>query len=86
MISEVKVKQLNEERYGTFAEAAELSQQLKHIIMSGRSWGMLSPAKKEALDEIANRMSRVINGHPDEQRPWTEIRNYAELVLETNNV
>lgn len=75
------VKQLNEDRYGVFVSSAILSQEIKKVMHSGFSFDSLKADKKEALEEIANRISRIVNGNPDEKRPWEEIRNYANLVL-----
>lgn len=72
---------INLDRYGPFPGAATISQEIKRIMHAYPKFDLLSAEKREALDEIANRIGRIVNGNPTENKPWEEIRNYSNLVL-----
>lgn len=75
-------KTLNERggRYGRFADVAAISSSIKHIIRSSDGWQRLRPYQKEALDMIANKMARIVNGDPDYVDSWHDVAGYATLV------
>lgn len=67
--------------YGDFLTQAQLSCSLKEVMQTGRNWP-LSPDKREALDMIAVKISRILNGDPDCYDSWHDIEGYARLVSE----
>lgn len=74
-------------RYGRFTGHAEITQALKRIIgealvVRGRS---LSPDQQEALDMIAHKIGRIVNGDPDYSDSWHDIAGYAQLVADRLN-
>jgi len=71
-------------RYGEFKDNARVSQNIK-VAMQDSRWHDLSSDKKEALEMIAHKMSRIINGDPDYKDSWTDIIGYAKLIEETLN-
>ena len=71
-------------RYGTFVGHAEVSQQLKTVIhdaLMQRSKGLTND-QYEALDMIAHKIARIINGDPNYADSWVDIAGYAQLVAD----
>ena len=78
-------------RYGTFEGHADISQDLKrsmseHLAKRGKT---LADDQYEALEMIAHKIARIINGDPNYYDSWADIAGYAKLVadrLETGKV
>lgn len=68
------------QRYGTFADNAETTQAIKQILHENPGWDNLSFAQAEALEMIAHKMSRIVNGDANYADSWTDIIGYARLV------
>lgn len=68
-------------RYGKFTTHAELTQTLKSTMMFYPNWSILSADKKEALEMIAHKIGRIINGDPEYVDSWEDIAGYAQLVV-----
>lgn len=66
--------------HGDFSTHAGLSQNLKAVIASSSGWAYLHPAQCEALEMIAHKIARIINGDPDHIDHWADIAGYATLV------
>jgi hypothetical protein len=45
----------------------------------------LEDDQAEALEMIANKIARILNGDPDYADSWTDIAGYATLVAERLN-
>jgi len=73
-----------EEKYGKFKDHSRISQNIKGAMNDGR-WGELSSDKKEALELIAHKIARVLNGDPDYADNWHDIAGYATLVENSLN-
>jgi hypothetical protein len=69
-------------RYGVFSEQARIAQGLKRAMASGRNWGRLADDQREALDMLANKMARILNGDPDYHDSWHDIIGYTKLVAD----
>jgi len=76
---------LNErgERYGTFQHQAAISQSLKRVMFASEK--KLEDDQTEALEMIANKIARILNGDPDYVDSWLDIAGYATLVAERLN-
>ena len=75
-------------RYGDFASHAQITQGLKKTMRESPNWEKLDPAKKEALEMIAHKIGRILNGDPEYADSWHDIAGYAILIeenLEGNN-
>lgn len=66
-------------RYGKFENHADISQVIKTAMKSG-NWYSLAPDQKEALDMIAHKIARILNGDPNYIDSWHDIAGYATLV------
>ena len=68
-------------RYGKFEAHAEITWALKDA-MRERGWGRLSPDQRVALDMIAHKIGRILNGDPNYADSWVDIAGYAKLVAD----
>lgn len=69
-------------RYGKFKDHAEISQALKLTMQDRSKWPMLDDDQREALEMIAHKIARVLNGDPTYIDNWVDIAGYATLVAE----
>lgn len=67
-------------RYGKFNGVAQITQALKVVMRTTPNWDSLSFDKKEALETIAQKIARILNGDPNYHDSWHDIAGYAELV------
>jgi hypothetical protein len=68
--------------YGTFRDNSRLAQALKramaeHAEDQGKTF---ADDQWEALEMIASKMSRIVNGDPNKADSWDDIAGYAKLV------
>lgn len=71
-----------EKRYGSFAGHAAITQDIKRAMSESRNWLELDDDQKEALEMIAHKIGRIVNGDPDYADSWHDIAGYARLVEE----
>jgi len=67
-------------RYGEFKDHAKISQLIKDTLRLFPAFKNLRPSQKEALEMMAHKIARVLNGDPNYQDNWTDIAGYARLV------
>ncbi len=67
-------------RYGDFARHARITQHLKNLIFSSKPKEELDDDQVEALEMIAHKLGRILNGDPDYADSWRDIAGYAQLV------
>jgi len=87
-------------RYGKFTGHAEITQALKDVMSGWMSfshesvesnglrrskWHSLSDDKREALEMIAHKIGRILNGDPNYADSWHDIAGYAKLVEDNLN-
>ena len=75
---------LNErgKRYGPFAGHAEITQALKYVMKTTPGWMRLTDSQKEALEMIAHKIGRILNGDPNYADSWVDIAGYAQLTVD----
>lgn len=78
---------LNErgQRYGKFVGHAEITQSMKCVMATfkhGGPWEALTPDQREALEMIAHKIGRILNGDPNYADSWVDIAGYAKLVAD----
>lgn len=88
-----EVKNTLEERgkkYGEFNSHAYLTQSLKVVMGNNYNWNnRLTNSMREALEMIAHKIGRILNGDPFYADSWIDIAGYATLVakeLEADDV
>ena len=69
-------------RYGKFKDHAQVTQLLKSAMFSHRSKLQLACDQIEALEMIAHKIGRIINGDPDYADSWVDIAGHAKLVAD----
>jgi len=67
-------------RYGKFAEHARITQNIKRAMQDSPNWSTLTPSHREALEMVAHKIGRVLNGDPNYADSWHDIAGYASLV------
>ena len=70
------------ETHGDYTNTAQVSQHLKTTIRNARNWARLSNDKRESLDMIMTKVSRIMSGEPNEPDHWLDIEGYARLARE----
>jgi len=70
------------DRYGDFKTHAGICQDLKGIMVNTPSWDKCTPDKKQALEVIADKIARMLNGDPNYDDNWRDIIGYSQLVLD----
>ena len=65
--------------YGDFKDIATISQNLQKVMRTGRNWDALPNDMREALQAIASKMARILNGDPEHIDSWHDIAGYAQL-------
>lgn len=68
------------ERYGKFPEHARITQNIKRAMVDTPNWGLLTDDKKEALEMLAHKIGRILNGDSEYKDSWHDITGYAKLV------
>jgi len=69
-------------RYGDFAEHARITQSIKDAMIISPNWATLAPDQKEALEMVAHKIGRILNGDPNYHDSWHDIVGYAKLVAD----
>ena len=69
-------------RYGKFKDHARISQSLKDEMCIHLNWCHLAPDQREALEMIAHKIARILNGDPNYVDSWHDIAGYATLVAD----
>lgn len=77
-------------KYGPFDTHAAITQAIKAamygaVLSDGRhietNWEQLSFSQAEALQMIAHKIGRILNGDPNYADSWVDIAGYAQLVV-----
>lgn len=68
------------ERYGEFEDHAGISQNIK-TALAVDGWTKLDADQAEALEMIAHKIARILNGDPNYVDSWADIAGYAQLVV-----
>lgn len=67
-------------RYGEFDEHARITQAIKRAMADSPNWASLPDDMKEALEMVAHKAGRILNGDPDYHDSWHDIIGYVRLV------
>ena len=72
-------------RYGSFVKHAFITQRLKAVMSDTDNWIALNDDMIEALEMIAHKIGRILNGDPAYADSWVDIAGYAQLVADRLN-
>ena len=67
--------------YGSFVDVAGFAQEMKNAIRMCNN-SELDDDQIEALDMIASKIARIVNGDPNYVDSWIDIAGYATLVAD----
>lgn len=75
------------QRYGTFSGHAEVTQDLKRVMANhlAKRNKTLADIQWEALEMIAHKIGRIINGDARYDDSWKDIGGYSQRVVEWLN-
>lgn len=69
-------------RYGKFHRHALITQHLKGVMFHYKDRKDMRDDQVEALEMIAHKIGRILNGDPDYADSWVDIAGYAQLVAD----
>jgi len=70
--------------YGeSFEKQAFIAQSIKNLMHNAPQWGAMGKDKREAMDMIATKLSRLLYGNPNHLDSWHDIIGYARLIEKT---
>ena len=69
-------------RYGSLMDNATISQELKEILHNSFNWKIMPPDMREALDMIAHKIARIVEGDFNYDDSWIDISGYSTLIVE----
>jgi hypothetical protein len=69
--------------YGSFNGQARIAQEIKTAMRLSPNWTRLSPCMMEALEMIAHKIGRILNGNINHKDSWHDIVGYAKLIDDT---
>ena len=67
-------------RYGNYMEQTTISNNIKEAMQANPTYWQMETDQKDALEMIAVKMSRIVNGDPNYADNWADIAGYATLV------
>lgn len=67
-------------RYGDFADHATITQNIKEAMRHSPNWAKLPNDMKEALEMVAHKVGRILNGQFDYKDSWTDGAGYFTLI------
>jgi hypothetical protein len=69
-------------RYGSFTGHARITQNLKRAMADSPNWKTLADDQREALEMVAHKIGRILNGSADYHDSWHDLVGYAKLVAD----
>lgn len=69
-------------RYGSFGEHARITQAIKSAMADSPNWTSLAADQREALEMVAHKAGRILNGDPNYHDSWHDIIGYTKLVAD----
>lgn len=69
-----------QQTHGNFCTHALVSQSIKCMMINAEHYGQLDAMQREALEMIAHKIARILNGNPNHHDHWHDIAGYATLV------
>ena len=69
-------------RYGAFPGHAKITQNLKRAMQDSPNWDHLTDQQREALEMVAHKIGRILNGDPNYHDSWHDIIGYTKLVAD----
>jgi hypothetical protein len=67
--------------HGDFADNARYAQELRAILRTSAHWKSMPAEHREAMDQIAGKLSRILSGRSTYADHFRDIAGYATLAL-----
>ena len=68
-------------RCGDFRGHAAITQAIKNAFHASWNWGDMTPSQKEAMEMVAHKFARILNGDPNYLDSWVDCVGYLQLVI-----
>lgn len=68
--------------YGSYNSHERITQNIKNAMRDSPNWTYLTDDKKEALEMVATKIARILNGDPEYHDSWHDIIGYVTLVID----
>lgn len=68
--------------YGDFTDNGRIAQAFKTVMRDTPGWDSMNAHQKEALEMIAHKIARILNGNPNHPDSWVDIIGYTQLVID----
>ena len=68
-----------EATHGSFDDTATIAQTIKAVMKRSKNWESLPNQSKEALELIATKVARILNGDATDPEHWNDVAGYARL-------
>lgn len=69
-------------RYGKFTGHAKITQRFKTVMWEHPGWMKLDDDMREALEMVAHKIGRILNGDPFYADSWIDLGGYSKLVAD----
>lgn len=69
------------DRYGPFENHAKITQMIKDVMRAEEGWNRLTYPQREALEMVAHKIGRMLNGDPTYEDNVVDILGYSDLML-----
>lgn len=69
-------------QYGIFREHARVTQAIKAAMVDSPNWETLDVDMAEALEMVAHKIGRILNGDPTYHDSWHDIIGYTKLIAD----
>jgi hypothetical protein len=69
-------------RYGEFITHARITQNIKAVMIDTPNWDLMADDQREALEMVAHKIGRILNGDPDYKDSWTDGAGYFKLIAD----
>jgi hypothetical protein len=66
--------------HGEFSDNARVAQRLRAFWRQQPTWESIPEQQREALDQMAGKLSRIFSGQPHFKDHWDDISGYATLA------
>lgn len=70
-----------EKSHGDYMEQSQTSQMLFNDLMASKHGKYMPAYQREALHMICVKMSRIVNGDPNNTDHWKDLAGYATLAV-----
>jgi hypothetical protein len=70
-------------RYGAFIGHSVITQGIKRAMIASPNWAILRDDQREALEMVAHKIGRILNGDAYYHDSWHDIIGYTKLVSDT---